>query len=111
GRIAEFAKAGINRFSIGAQSFHDHELEMLGRTHDSRSIAATVRAAQEVCGRVSIDLIYALPGQTIQDIDRSIARALELGVDHVSAYTLTIEPETTLGKKAAAGTFDAMPDD
>lgn len=110
-RIEAFMRAGINRFSIGAQSFHDHELEILGRTHSAREIVATVQGAQRAGARVSIDLIYALPGQTIMDLHRSIARAYELGVDHISAYTLTIEPSTPLARKTEAGTFEPMPDD
>lgn len=110
-RIHAFAEAGINRFSIGAQSFHDHELEILGRTHSAREIATTVVAAQKARARVSLDLIYGLPGQTDSDVHRSIGRAAELGVDHVSAYTLTVEPTTPLARRVEAGTFEVMEDD
>jgi oxygen-independent coproporphyrinogen-3 oxidase len=110
-RIHAFAAAGINRFSIGAQSFHDHELEILGRTHSAREVTTTVVAAQKARARVSLDLIYALPGQTIIDVERSIGRAAELGVDHISAYTLTVEPTTPLARRVDAGTFEVMPDD
>lgn len=106
-----FVAAGVNRFSIGTQSFQDGELVQLGRIHDATAGARAVRLALATGARVSLDLIYAQPGQSRDDVDRSLDRALTLAPHHVSAYTLTVEPGTALGRKYEAGTFDPMEDD
>jgi len=106
-----FVEAGVNRFSIGAQSFQDGELVQLGRIHDANTSARAVTAAKKTGARVSLDLIYAQPKQTAADVDRSLDRALSLEPHHVSAYTLTVEPGTALGRKFDAGTFVPMEDD
>jgi oxygen-independent coproporphyrinogen-3 oxidase len=110
-RMFAFAAAGVNRFSIGVQSFDDRELASLGRIHDAARAETAVRIAKKTGARVSLDLIYALPGQSWNDVRRSLERALSLETDHVSAYTLTIEPDTVLGKKTARGLFVPMIDD
>ncbi len=110
-RMFAFAAAGVNRFSIGVQSFDDTELTSLGRIHDASRAETAVRIAKKTGARVSLDLIYALPGQSWNDVRRSLERALALETGHVSAYTLTIEPDTVLGKKTARGLFVPMLDD
>lgn len=102
---------GVNRFSLGVQSFLDEELGWLGRIHDARAAVDAVRRAKASGAKVSLDLIYGLPGQTRDDVTRSIDCALELDPGHVSAYTLTIEPETHFGRAYAAGRLKVMPDD
>jgi oxygen-independent coproporphyrinogen-3 oxidase len=110
-RMFDYVDAGVNRFSIGVQSFDDAELIQLGRIHDGSAAETAVGIALRTGARVSLDLMYALPGQSWNDVRRSLDRAIALGPHHVSAYTLTIEPDTTLGKKTALGLFVPMPDD
>ena len=95
GRFAEYAAAGVNRVSLGAQSFDAAALQALGRIH---SPADTVRAAQELhaagIANFNLDLMYALPGQTVADALLDIEKALALAPAHLSHYQLTIEPGT-----------------
>jgi len=98
------ADIGVNRVSIGAQSFAPHVLRALGRTHSDDQIShavATARAAG--IGNISLDLIYGTAGETVQDWTMSLERALGLQPDHVSAYGLTIEAATPFGKAVARG--------
>lgn len=110
-RFEAYRGVGINRFSIGCQSFDDAELTALGRAHDGANAVSAIRAAQSTGARVSLDLIYGLPKQTEAAALRSVETALELQPDHVSAYTLTIEPHTALARRVRLGTFQPMPDD
>jgi putative oxygen-independent coproporphyrinogen III oxidase len=110
-RFAAYVEQGVTRFSIGAQSFIDAELEELGRIHDARAAERAVQAAQATGARVSLDLMYAFPGQGWAEVERSLSRALALGTEHVSAYTLTVEPDTVLGRRTRLGLFVPMDDD
>jgi putative oxygen-independent coproporphyrinogen III oxidase len=110
-RFGAYVEAGVTRFSIGVQSFKDAELEFLGRIHDSAKAAVAVRAAKATGAQVSLDLMYALFGQSESDVIYSVDRALELGTDHLSAYTLTIEPDTLLGRRTKLGLYSPMDDD
>lgn len=110
-RIDAFRSAGITRFSLGVQSFDDRELESLGRTHTGDEAARIVVLAKASGAKTSLDLIYGLPGQTEAAALASVDRALSLSPDHVSAYTLTIEPDTPLGKRTKLGLYVPMEDD
>jgi putative oxygen-independent coproporphyrinogen III oxidase len=110
-RLGAFMSAGITRFSLGVQSFDDRELESLGRTHSGDEAERIVRAAIATGAKTSLDLIYALPDQTEASAIASVDRAIALRPDHISAYTLTVEPETPLGRRARLGLFRAMDDD
>ena len=110
-RLAAFRAAGVNRFSIGCQSFDEAELAALGREHDARASQEAVRAAIATGARVSLDLIYGLPGQSTEAARRSVDRALALSPDHLSAYALTVEPDTLLERRVRLGRFRPMPDD
>ncbi len=110
-RFEAYRSVGINRFSIGCQSFDDAELAGLGRAHGAEAGRRAVRLARKTGARVSLDLIYGLPGQTERDALRSLDEALELEPDHISAYTLTIEPGTVLDRRVRLKTFVPMPDD
>ncbi|MBI4818338.1 MAG: radical SAM family heme chaperone HemW [Deltaproteobacteria bacterium] len=107
----DFVGRGVTRFSIGVQSFSTEELVWLGRIHDAASARRAVKSAMATGARVSLDLIYGLPGQTRESVERSIDEALALDPGHVSAYTLTIEPETHFGRAFAAGRLPVMDDD
>jgi len=93
-RFADLAAAGVNRVSLGLQSFHDDALNFLGRAHDAAEGIAALQTAQQNFRRVNFDLIYALPGQSLDAWDRDLDRALALGTTHLSLYQLTIEPGT-----------------
>ncbi len=93
-RFADLATAGVNRVSLGLQSLHDDALQFLGRAHGVSEGLAALETAQRHFGRVSFDLIYALPGQSLEDWAADLDRALGFGTDHLSLYQLTIEPGT-----------------
>ena len=93
-RFADLAAAGVNRVSLGLQSLDDAALRLLGRAHAVAEGLAALETAQAAFARVSIDLIYALPGQTRAVWARELERALGLGTGHLSLYQLTIEPGT-----------------
>jgi putative oxygen-independent coproporphyrinogen III oxidase len=104
-RYRAFASAGINRLSLGVQSLDDEALRFLGRDHSSNEARRAIEAAQAVFGRVSIDLIYARPGQTADAWRSELTEALSLGAEHVSPYQLTIEASTAFGKAFERGTL------
>lgn len=93
-RFADLAAAGVNRVSLGIQSFHDDALAFLGRAHDAAEALAALETAQQNFARVNFDLIYALPGQSLDSWAADLDRALALGTTHLSLYQLTIEPGT-----------------
>ena len=85
---------GVNRLSLGVQSFDDEGLRILGRAHDAEAARAAVRAAQERFENVSVDLMCGIPGQSEESFAESVREAVALGANHVSVYPLTIEPHT-----------------
>ncbi|MDZ4251218.1 MAG: radical SAM family heme chaperone HemW [Sulfuritalea sp.] len=93
-KFAAFRAAGVTRLSIGVQSFDDAKLQALGRIHDSAEALRAIEMAQRHFERVNLDLMYALPQQTLAEAEADIAAAIRAGVDHVSAYHLTLEPNT-----------------
>jgi oxygen-independent coproporphyrinogen-3 oxidase len=102
-RFADLAAAGVNRVSLGLQSLDDAALRFLGRAHGVGEGLAALETAQRAFGRVSFDLIYALPGQSEQAWRAELARALSFGTGHLSLYQLTIEPGTRFAALAAKG--------
>lgn len=102
-KLKFFKGLGINRLSIGIQAFDDALLKRLGRTHDARHAYEAVLKANHIgFDNISIDLMYDLPGQTVKDWERSLDRALELPISHLSLYNLTIEPHTSFYKRREA---------
>jgi putative oxygen-independent coproporphyrinogen III oxidase len=104
-RFAQAAQAGVNRLSLGLQALDDAALRFLGRAHDVREGLAALEAAQGCVDRVSLDLIYALPGQSAADWEAELTRALAFGTDHLSLYQLTIEPGTRFETDVRKGDF------
>ena len=103
-RLQAMRRDGFNRISIGAQSFDDAELRMLGRRHDADRAAQAVRDARRAgFDNVSIDLMFGLPDQRVSTWERSVERTLALEPDHVSAYALTLEPGTPMEASVRAG--------
>ncbi|MBV8952091.1 MAG: radical SAM family heme chaperone HemW [Actinobacteria bacterium] len=111
-KLDGYAAGGVNRLSFGVQSMRPHVLQALGRTHDPDNVARAVAAARR-CGfrRLNLDLIYGTPGESLDDWRATLDDALALGPDHVSAYALTVEPGTPLGRLVAAGSRPAPDDD
>ena len=107
--FAALAAAGVNRVSIGVQSFDGQALEFLGRAHGADEARRAIATAQAHFGRVSFDLIYARPDQTLGAWEGELAQALAFGTDHLSLYQLTIEPGTRFATLAAKGDL-AIPD-
>ncbi len=89
-----FRAAGINRVSLGIQSFNERHLKALGRVHDSREARRAIELALTHFERVNIDLMYALPEQTLEEARADIDSAISFGTNHLSAYHLTLEPNT-----------------
>jgi oxygen-independent coproporphyrinogen-3 oxidase len=110
-RFADLAAAGVNRLSLGVQSFDDGELAFLGRAHSAGEGLAALDIAQRHFARVSFDLIYALPGDTETSWAATLRRALSLGTGHLSLYQLTIEPGTRFAALAAAGQLATLDTD
>lgn len=94
GRFAGFAKAGVNRVSLGVQAFNDADLQALGRTHSVDQALAAVQIARDHFTRTSFDLIYARPHQTVAMWEDELGKVLDFAADHLSLYQLTIEPGT-----------------
>ncbi|MBA4748518.1 MAG: coproporphyrinogen III oxidase [Sphingopyxis sp.] len=101
--FAALAAAGVNRVSIGVQSFDAQALDFLGRAHDADEARRAIATAQAHFARVSFDLIYARPGQSLGVWEAELAEALAFGTDHLSLYQLTIEPGTRFATLAAKG--------
>ena len=101
--FADLAAAGVNRISIGVQSFDAQALEFLGRAHSGDEARRAIAAAQDHFARVSFDLIYARPGQSLAAWEAELGEGLAFGTGHLSLYQLTIEPGTRFATLAAKG--------
>jgi putative oxygen-independent coproporphyrinogen III oxidase len=104
-RFADLARAGVNRVSLGIQSFEQDMLRFLGRAHDADEARTALDTAQANFTRASFDLIYALPGQTLEQWEAQLSHALSLGTGHLSLYQLTIEPGTRFETMVRRGEF------
>lgn len=110
--LRSWKAAGINRLSIGSQSFDDRVLAWMHRTHDAAAIERAVHDARAAgFENLSLDLIFALPDALHRDFERDVERALALAPDHVSLYGLTVEPATPLGRWVAAGKEHEQPEE
>jgi putative oxygen-independent coproporphyrinogen III oxidase len=94
GKFADFRAAGINRLSIGIQSFNPRHLQSRGRIHDGVEAHRAIEIAQKNFDNINLDLMYALPHQTMEEARNDIEAAIAYGVSHISAYHLTLEPNT-----------------
>ena len=97
-RFRAYRGAGVTRLSIGVQSFNDTHLKALGRVHDRAQAIAAVEEAASAFDTFNLDLMYALPGQTLEGLDQDLTQALALAPPHLSVYHLTIEPNTYFAK-------------
>ena len=110
-RFADLAAAGVNRLSLGLQSFEDDRLAFLGRAHSADEGFRALETAQKHFPRVSFDLIYALPDDSEEGWSATLARALSLGTSHLSLYQLTIEPGTRFASMVAKSEFEPLDGD
>lgn len=103
---------GVTRVSMGAQSFHAPHLRTLERRHDPDRVPAAVECVRAAgIDRVSLDLIYAIPGQTLSDLSQDLDTALAMPVEHLSCYELTYEPNTAMTKRLSFGEFERCPEE
>ncbi|OHB61746.1 MAG: hypothetical protein A2167_01415 [Planctomycetes bacterium RBG_13_46_10] len=110
--LNELRGAGVNRLSIGAQSFIQQELEFLGRSHTVDCIHKSVQQGRMAgFDNISLDLIFAVPGSCLDSWKHNLRSAIELAIDHVSAYSLTYEDQTPLGRDLAAGLIKPIDED
>lgn len=105
-------KVGVNRLSIGVQSFSDIELRTMGRIHNGREAAAILdNVSKAGFDNFNIDLIYGLPGQTIQSWRSNLSQALDFNPQHISAYLLQLEPSTPMARKIDEGKLNLLDDE
>ncbi len=109
-RIAAFAELGINRLSIGIQSFFEDDLQLMNRAHNSEEAKKCLEIATRYFDNISLDLIYGIPGMTNERWQQNIETALSFGIPHISSYALTVEPKTALNKLIQTGKI-ASPND
>ncbi len=109
-RFADYRSAGVNRLSLGVQALNDADLKQLGRLHDTAEAKAALALAMKNFDRVSLDLIYARPTQTLAQWRDELAQALAFGTEHLSLYQLTIEPATPFATLYKTGAL-TIPDD
>jgi putative oxygen-independent coproporphyrinogen III oxidase len=110
-RFTDFAAAGVNRLSLGVQSLDDVALKFLGRTHSAADARLAFNAVRGKFRSVSIDLIYALPDQSVEAWRKELAAALALGADHLSLYELSIEPGAAFAKSVKRKDWTPLDDD
>ena len=110
-KLRQYRSAGVNRLSLGAQALDDRLLKSIGRIHTAADVASAVQMAQDSgFDNLNLDLIYALPGHTIDDWRRTLEAAIALQPAHLSAYSLIVEPETPMFDRVARGEC-AVPDE
>ena len=97
-RFKDYAASGINRVSIGIQSFNNLHLKSLGRAHDAQAAHRAIESSMTYFDRVNLDLMFGLPGQTIESSADDARQAIAYGTEHLSMYQLTIEPNTVFAK-------------
>jgi oxygen-independent coproporphyrinogen-3 oxidase len=106
-----FRSAGVNRLNIGAQSFQEKNLAMLGRIHSAKQAHAALSSARRAgFDDVGLDLMYGLPGQAFQDWSADLGSALAHGPEHIACYMLTVEPATPLAEEQRLGRFQPAPE-
>ncbi len=105
-KLADLKKLGFNRLSVGIQTFDDKQLQYMNRAHNSIQAEYSVRTAQEIgFQNISIDLIYGVPSIDHKIWENDLSKAIELNIQHISSYCLTIEPATAFGKRKLKGTL------
>mgnify|MGYP003111386487 CR=1 FL=1 len=106
--LAQLAAGGVNRLSLGVQSFHDAKLKMLQRSHAGDQAIAAVRRASSLIENISIDLIFAAPGETLADWQQDLDTVIKLPIEHLSTYSLTYEKGTEFWSRRRRGTLQPV---
>jgi oxygen-independent coproporphyrinogen-3 oxidase len=109
--LSAFAAIGINRLSIGIQSFFEEDLKLMHRAHDSVQAKKCLELATRYFDNISLDLIYGIPGMTNERWQQNIETALSFRIPHISSYALTVEPKTALNKLIQTGKVAALKDE
>lgn len=109
--LQSLSKLGVNRLSMGVQSFDESVLAVLERSHSKDHVAPLVQAAKGLGYEVSIDLIYGAPGEDLASWEMTLESALKLEIDHISAYSLIVEPGTKLERRVRRGELEAVDED
>ncbi|MFM9825802.1 radical SAM family heme chaperone HemW, partial [Flavobacterium sp.] len=109
--LIELSKIGINRLSIGIQSFFEDDLQMMNRAHNSAEAKNCLEEATKYFDNISLDLIYGIPGLSNKKWKKNIETALSFGIPHISSYALTVEPKTALSKLIQTGKISKPNDD
>lgn len=111
-KIAVLQKSAVNRVSLGVQTFNDRHLKQIGRSHNEAQIYSTIDALKAAgFHNISIDLIYALPGQTMEDVKENVAKALALDIPHLSLYSLILEHHTVFMNRMRRGKLNLPTED
>ncbi|HGA0481826.1 TPA: radical SAM family heme chaperone HemW [Streptococcus agalactiae] len=111
-KIEVLQKSAVNRVSLGVQTFNDKHLKRIGRSHNEAQIYSTIDALKTAgFQNISIDLIYALPGQTMDDVRSNVAKALSLNIPHLSLYSLILEHHTVFMNKMRRGKLHLLTED
>ena len=109
--LIELSKIGINRLSIGIQSFFEDDLQLMNRAHDSAEARKCLEIATQYFDNISLDLIYGIPRMSNEKWKQNIETALSFGIPHISSYALTVEPKTALNKLIQTGKIDKPKDE
>lgn len=107
----DFQKAGINRLSIGVQSFFEEDLKLMNRAHNAKEAEECIRQARKYFDNISIDLIYGIPGMSNERWKQNIEKALSFDIPHISSYALTVEPNTALASFIKKGIIKNVDDE
>ena len=110
-KFENLKNTGINRLSIGVQSFHEKDLKLMNRAHNAEEAKRCLQLATQYFDNISLDLIYGIPNSTNAEWLENIQTALSFGVPHISSYALTVEPKTALASFIAKGVIDNVDDD
>jgi oxygen-independent coproporphyrinogen-3 oxidase len=111
-KLRAFRNLGINRLSLGIQSFHEHELKVLGRIHDRAEALRCVELARTAgFDNLGVDLIYSIPGQSLAEWEANLRAVVDLAPQHVAAYSLIVEDDTPLARRVRAGEVRLNPTD
>ena len=107
----DYVSIGINRLSIGIQSFHEKDLKLMNRAHNTYEAKKCLETATQYFNNISLDLIYGIPNSTSKEWEENINLALGFGVNHISSYALTVEPKTALALLIKKGIVNSVDDD
>ena len=101
--LSSLREIGLNRISMGVQSWNNRDLKLMNRRHDEKKAEEALKDTMDFFDNISVDLIYGIPGMSIEDWEKNLIKTLSFDIQHISAYSLTIEPETAFYKMRLSG--------